>query len=338
MSSSSQSEKSAIISAQTRLKLDSGFRRNDETDHLRLLFLNGILQVEQSQLGISPPDILKGDLEAGYTLSFGEQDPIAHPLELVFSTDNRAPQEIPLKFSIDIGSSAQLALLENYASSNAPTTVETDITLHPHANFTHGKIVAGGVHLAMTKLRASTGCTYNNFSLLRGGAPVRNEIDVLLDGEEAQASLNGIMLLRGKDHADTTTRITHHAPRCTSRQVCKTVLDGPSHGVFQGKIVVAKDAQKSDGYQLSRALLLSDRAEMDVRPELEIFADDIKCSHGSTIGDLDENALFYLRSRGLSEEQARSLLIEGFVSETLDEIVIEAWRDIFRREVEEGTI
>jgi Fe-S cluster assembly protein SufD len=142
------------------------------------------------------------------------------------------------------------------------------------------------------------------------------------------------MLLRGREHADTVTRVTHQAPRCTSRQIYKTVLDEKSRGVFQGRITVAEGAQKSDGYQLSRALLLSDQAEMDAKPELEIFADDVKCGHGSAIGDLDENAMFYLRSRGIGEKQARALLIEGFVAETLDEIRIDEWRDIFSAEIE----
>jgi len=143
------------------------------------------------------------------------------------------------------------------------------------------------------------------------------------------------MLLCGDDHIDTTTKVVHRAPQGTSRQVYKTVLDDKAHGVFQGKIAVEKGAQKTDGYQLSRALLLSDQAEMDAKPELEIFADDVKCSHGSAIGDLDENALFYLRSRGLNEDQARALLIEGFVSESLEDIKIDAWRDLFQTELKE---
>ena len=239
-----------------------------------------------------------------------------------------------MKFSIDIGSSGRLSLLENHLASNVPVTIETDVTLHPRAKFVHGKIVNGGAHLATNKVRAAAGCFYSNFSLLRGGSPARNEIDVLLEGKEAQAGLNGIMLLQKQEHADTTTHVTHQAPRCTSRQSYKTVLGGKSRGVFQGKITVAKDAQKSDGYQLSRALLLSDQAEMDAKPELEINADDVKCSHGSAIGDLDENAMFYLRSRGIKEEQARALLIEGFLGEMIDEIPIEEWRDIFRQEIE----
>ncbi len=119
-----------------------------------------------------------------------------------------------------------------------------------------------------------------------------------------------------------------------SREVYKSIVAEQARGVFQGKIIVAEDAQKTDGYQLSRALLLSDQAEMNAKPELEIYADDVKCSHGSTVGDLDSDALFYLRSRGLSETEARGMLIHSFIDEILDEIQVPEWRGFCRAEVE----
>jgi len=311
------------------------FRAQNKNSDTRLVFMNGVFQTKMSRFGSVPSCILMGDLKSGYTLTLGEQTClVAQPVELIFATDKKASSEIAMKFSIDIGASGRLSLLENHLASGVPLTIETDVTLQPRAKFVHGKIVGDGAHLATNKVHAAAGCFYSNFSLLRGGSPARNEIDVSLDGEEAQASLYGIMLLQKQEHADTTTRVTHQAPRCTSRQSYKTVLGGKSRGVFQGKITVAKDAQKSDGYQLSRALLLSDQAEMDAKPELEIYADDVKCSHGSAIGDLDENAMFYLRSRGIKEDEARALLIEGFLGEMLEEIPIEEWRNIFRREIE----
>ena len=307
----------------------------DANDYARLVFLNGIFYPEQSRFGSVPSCILMGDAEIGYKLTLGEHTClVAQPIELVFATDETAPQEIAVKLSIDVGDNGRLTLLENHLASAAITTLETDITLHPRAKFVHGKIVRDNAHLASTKVRVAGGAYYNNFSVMNGGRPARNETDVQLEGEQAQAALNGLMMLRDAQHADTTTHIAHQAPHCASRQIYKTVLDGKSRGVFQGKITVAPGAQKTDGYQLSRALLLSDQAEMDAKPELEIYADDVKCSHGSTIGDLDENAMFYLRARGLNETEARALLIQAFVAETLDEIQIEEWRDIFRREIE----
>ena len=155
-----------------------------------------------------------GDLETGYNLILGEHTClIAQPIELVFATDENAPREIAIKLSIDVGDNGRLTLLENHLASAAIVTMETDITLHAHAKFVHGKIMQGGAHLASTKARVASGAYYNNFSLLRGGLPARNEIDVRLEGEEAQAALNGAMLLRNSEHADTTTRITHAVPQ-----------------------------------------------------------------------------------------------------------------------------
>ena len=164
---------------------------------------------------------------------------------------------------------------------------------------------------------------------------MRDEIEAELKGKLAQCALNGIMLAKGHDHLDTLTRITHAAPHGTSRQMYKSVLAGKAQAAFQGKILVEKDAQKTDGHQLSRALLLSDQAEMDAKPELEIYADDVKCSHGTTVGDLDKDALFYLRARGLNEDEARRLLIEGFIGEMLDGIRVEELRDLCRDETKE---
>jgi Fe-S cluster assembly protein SufD len=302
-------------------------------DHVRIVFVNGVAQ--KTALADIPSFSFSGDLQSGYRLSIGEQAClVALPLELIFISDAQAPQEIPVKMSISIGANASLTLLEKHLPSSGITILDCDINLGEHAKFLHGKIVQNGTHLATTNVHVDAGGYYNNFSLLRGGAPCRNEMTVSLDGEEAQATLNGVMLLRGNDHADTTTRIKHQAANCQSRQVYKTVLTDKAQGVFQGKICVAKDAQKSDGYQLSRALLLSDQAEMNAKPELEILADDVKCSHGSTIGDLDEDALFYLRARGLNETQARALLIDAFIDEMVDEIRVEEWKVIFRRVAE----
>ncbi len=298
----------------------------------RLIFLNGVFQPELSHFGSVPSCILMGDLKSGYKLTLGEQTClVAQPIELLFRTDNQAPKKIALKFSYQIGHNARLSLLENFEDSSSETTVETDIHLHERAKFVHGRILSGHKHKVSHQVRLSSGGYYSNFSLLCGGTQARNDIAVSMDGEQAQVALNGIMLLDDKDQAQTTTRVEHKAPHCASKQVYKTVLNGKAQGSFQGKVVVAPDAQKSDGYQLSRALLLSDQAQMHARPELEIYADDVTCSHGSTIGDLDEEALFYLRSRGLGEQQARSLLVEAFIGELIDGIQVEEWRDIFRQ-------
>ncbi len=168
--------------------------------------------------------------------------------------------------------------------------------------------------------------TYDSFALTLGGKWARMEVHASLSGPKAVAHLNAAQLLGGSQHADFTTVITHAAPHCASRQTVKNVLTGRSRGVFQGKIEVARDAQKTDGYQMNQALLLSPDAEIDSKPELEIFADDVKCSHGATVGELDGEQLFYLRSRGVPQAEARSMLVRAFLAEALDPIAHDAGR------------
>jgi Fe-S cluster assembly protein SufD len=175
-------------------------------------------------------------------------------------------------------------------------------------------------HVGLTAARLGPGASYDSLVLATGGALSRHEIHVALDGELARCRLLGGFLMRGHQHVDNTTEITHAVPRTTSRQVYKGALDDQSRGVFQGRVIVKPDAQKADGHQLCRTLLLSDRAEIDTKPELEIYADDVKCSHGTTSGELDESALFYMRARGLSEAAARRLLTEAFLSELVEAV------------------
>jgi len=181
-------------------------------------------------------------------------------------------------------------------------------------------------HLGSMHVRVGRDATYETFCMSAGGRLSRTEAFVRLEGQGAHCGLNGAYLMKGREHCDNTTVIEHTVPRTTCREVFKGVLDDESKGVFQGKIVVHKDAQKTDGHQLSKALLLSDNAGMDAKPELEIYADDVKCSHGATCGQLDTTALFYLRSRGIPDALARNLLIQSFVAEALEEISDEAVR------------
>jgi Fe-S cluster assembly protein SufD len=178
------------------------------------------------------------------------------------------------------------------------------------------------------------GGVYDSFTLALGGRLSRAEIHARLAGPNAMAHLNAAQLLGGNQHADFTTIVSHDAPNCGSRQTVKTVLTGKSRGVFQGKIEVARAAQKTDGYQMNQALLLSPDAEMDSKPQLEIYADDVKCSHGATVGELDAEQLFYLRSRGVPAEQARMMLVRAFLAEALDPITHEAARHAMEAAVE----
>ncbi|MFC3126721.1 Fe-S cluster assembly protein SufD [Pseudoroseomonas globiformis] len=197
------------------------------------------------------------------------------------------------------------------------------------AHVTHARIQQegrAGIHLSTVFAEVAEKGTYDSFLLHAGAKLARAEAHVKLAGAFSAAHLNGAQLVGDGQHADCTTFLDHAAPDCPSRQTVKTVLAGRSRGVFQGKIHVHQIAQRTDGYQMNQALLLSEQAEMDAKPQLEIYADDVKCSHGATIGALDENQLFYLRSRGIPEATARSMLIEAFLQEAVESVADEAAR------------
>jgi Fe-S cluster assembly protein SufD len=203
------------------------------------------------------------------------------------------------------------------------------ITVGEDAKLTHLRLQdesAAAFHLSTLYAEVAARGTYDSFSLNLGGRLVRTEVHARLAGERATAHLNAAQLLGGRQHADFTTVVRHDAPATLSRQTVKNVLTGRSRGVFQGKIEVARIAQKTDGYQMNQALLLSPDAEIDSKPQLEIYADDVKCSHGATVGELDAEQLFYLRTRGVPEPEARTMLVRAFLSEALDPIWHEAGR------------
>ncbi|HYZ31446.1 MAG TPA: Fe-S cluster assembly protein SufD [Crenalkalicoccus sp.] len=211
-----------------------------------------------------------------------------------------------------------------------------EIALAPGARLVHARLQqegAEGFQLSTVQAEVAAGATYDNFTLNAGARLVRNEIHVVLTGPQAACHMNGAQLLAGRQHADTTTFLEHAAPGCVSRQTYKTVLAGRSRGVFQGRILVRQAAQKTDGYQMNQALLLSPEAEMDSKPQLEIYADDVKCSHGATVGELDKDQLFYLRARGIPEAEARSMLVEAFLTEAVEGVTDEVARGALQQAV-----
>jgi Fe-S cluster assembly protein SufD len=170
----------------------------------------------------------------------------------------------------------------------------------------------------------------SSHSVLLGGGLVRNNIHPVLAGEGGECLINGLFIGNGHQHMDNYMLVEHASPHCGSRQFYNGILDGHSHGVFHGRIIVHKDAQKTDAKQTNRNLLLSDDAQIDTKPQLEIYADDVKCTHGATIGQVEENALFYMRSRGIEETEARSLLLLAFANECLDRMKSAPVRDYLR--------
>ncbi len=242
--------------------------------------------------------------------------------DILFTGEAGALHSLRLKIILEEG--AQLTVLERHDGSGAYwKNMVTEIEVGAHARLNHIRLVEDsgeGVNTNMVHITQGADSLYNGFTLNIGGKLTRHEIHAEIQGQNAELHLNGLNLLAGQQHGDTTILIEHQAPHSQSNQFYRSLLDDNARGVFQGKVHVHQIAQKTDAYQLSNAILLSQGAEMDTKPELEIYADDVKCSHGATTGQLDEEPLFYLRSRGLSEKAARQLLIEAFVDDVVEKI------------------
>nr|WP_321983047.1 Fe-S cluster assembly protein SufD [uncultured Lichenicoccus sp.] len=233
---------------------------------------------------------------------------------------------------------ARLSLLEIARGSglyvNNPVL---EIEVKAGAHLTHVRLqdeAREALHLSTVRAMVAERGSYDSFSLALGARLARHEVHATMSGRGGEVQVNGAQLLDGQQHADLTSVIAHKAPACNSRQTVKNVLSGRSRGVFQGKIVVDRIAQKTDGYQMNQALLLSDEAEIDTKPELEIYADDVKCSHGATAGALNEDQLFYLRSRGVAVAEARAILVRAFLADALALIDDEVSRAVLERAVD----
>jgi Fe-S cluster assembly protein SufD len=241
---------------------------------------------------------------------------------LSLAPDGHRPIDFHPRHSIRLGEGAKLTVLEIARGEGAYLhNAVTEISVAPGAVLSHVRLQEEGAeafHVNTTFAEIAERATYDAFVLTLGARLARTEVHARLAGPNGAVHLNGAQLLSGSQHGDITTVVQHHAPNCASRQTVKNVLAGRSRGVFQGKIEVARIAQKTDGYQMNQALLLSPTAEIDCKPELEIYADDVKCSHGATVGELDADQLFYMRSRGVPEAEARAILVRAFLSEALD--------------------
>jgi len=206
----------------------------------------------------------------------------------------------------------------------------TDVEIGPNASVDHCRLQLENdeaLHVSTTRVRQGRDSHYTSHTVTLGGKLVRNDIDASLDAENINCTLNGLFLTRGTRHVDNHTLLEHRKPHCESHELYKGILDDHSTGVFSGKIHVFEDAQKTDAKQSSANLLLSEHAVVDAKPQLEIYADDVKCTHGATIGQLDPDALFYLRSRGLPAAAARNMLIGAFAADITRRIRVPAARE-----------
>ena len=244
------------------------------------------------------------------------------------------------RFSLLLEEGSKLSLLEiAHGDGLYVNNPVLEVEVRDRAHLTHVLLqdeAAVALHFSTVYAEVGAGASYDSFSLALGARLARHEVHARLGGRGGEVQVNGAQLLGASQHADLTSVIAHDAPSCNSRQTVKNVLSGKARGVFQGKIVVARIAQKTDGYQMNQALLLSDTAEIDSKPELEIYADDVKCSHGATAGALDEGQLFYLRSRGIPAHEARAILVRAFLADALALIDDEASRGLLERAVDQS--
>jgi Fe-S cluster assembly protein SufD len=333
-------------------------------DAMRLVFVNGKFAADLSQLDGIPAKVAVGSLADapedvarslgrvadfhdqvftalntgfagdGAYVMVGDRQTVERPIEFIYLTQP-AGQTIATypRALVVIGTGARATIVERYlAAAESPyfTNAVTEILVRDDAVLDHIKLQQEGraaIHVANAQIVLGARSRLSTHTLTFGGRLSRNEVRVRFDGEHAEATVNGLYLASGRQHVDHQTILDHAMPHCASHELYKGILDDHAHGVFNGKIFVRKDAQKTDAKQTNKVLLLSDDATIDTKPQLEIFADDVKCTHGATVGQLDSEQLFYLRSRGIGEDAARALLTFAFANDVVGRLPIEALRE-----------
>ena len=267
---------------------------------------------------------------------------IEHPLHILFVTtagESATPVMSQARTLIVAGDRSQSRIVETYAGPQGAayfTNAVTEVFAGESAVIDHYKVQEesfGAFHVASMDVHAARSANFSSHSFSLGGRLVRNDAAVVLDGDGAECTLNGLYLADGERLVDNHTAIDHAKPHCPSHEIYKGILGGKARAVFNGKIIVRQDAQKTDAKQTNRALLLSDDASINTKPQLEIFADDVKCTHGAAIGQLDEDAIFYLRARGLTYFEARDMLIHAFAGDILDRVKVEPLRVALEEEL-----
>ncbi len=271
-------------------------------------------------------------MSGGVALRVKRGATVAKPIHIAHVFSGTAGAAMYPRVVVIVEPGAQVTLIESFTGPEGidyQVNSALELAIGDNARVDHIKIGCdGGAALRVSTQGVTVGgkANYKDFAFTIGGAVVRNQTFVRFGGAGSEGAIDGASLLKGRQHVDNTLVINHAAGGCVSRERFKSVLDGESHGIFQGKIIVEPHAQKTDGKMMTRALLLSDEAEADNKPELEIFADDVVCGHGATTSAPDAGLKFYLMSRGIPDKEAEALLIEAFVDETIEEIAHEGVR------------
>jgi Fe-S cluster assembly protein SufD len=271
----------------------------------------------------------------GIVIEVADGAVLRQPLHIVHIASGAAPAAMFTRSLIRVGKNAGATLVESYIGADGAKAYQVHdsliVSIGDGARLDHVRLVedsreAFNISSAVVTLGANA--HFNTFGMNTGSLVSRYQAVIAVAGEGSRVETNGVNLLNGRQHADSTLFLDHAVPNCSSREIFRAVVDDRGHSVFQGRIIVRPDAQKTDAKMMTRALLLSDEAEADNKPELEIFADDVTCGHGATTGALDDSLLFYLRARGLSEKEAQALLIQAFVGEAIEQIASDALREL----------
>jgi Fe-S cluster assembly protein SufD len=272
-------------------------------------------------------------LQSGVFVLIPKNTKLDAPLQITFAANASAPKTANFPRVLIVSEeNSSATIVENYVSiSDEPyfTNAVVEIVLHEGARLEHYRVQRenkNAVHLATTATDLGRGSSYNTTSITLGGQLSRHDISVVMDHEGAECWVDGLYIVGANQHADTHSVIDHKQPCCTSHQLYKGILDGNGRAVFNGKVFVRPGAQKTDAMQTNKNLLLSNDARVDTKPQLEIFADDVKCAHGAAIGQIDQEELFYLETRGLNPALARNLLTYGFAEEVIGKIKIDSLR------------
>jgi Fe-S cluster assembly protein SufD len=337
-----------------------------ELEARRIVFVDGVFVAELSDLADLEPGLTIGSMAAalaagepfiathlgkvapnddvavalntafmgdGAVIRIAAHATLARPIHLVFGNSGLRPAAIFTRSLIVVERGARAMVVESHegaADSRDQINAALELVVGDEAHVDHVKLTgagAGALHVWSMMARVGARARFNEFLFTTGAAVVRNQMFVRFEGEDTVAGIRGATLLKGLQHADVTLFADHVAPACTSREMFKSVLDDSGRSVFQGKIIVRRGAQKTDARMATHALLLTDNAEADNKPELEIYADDVQCGHGATSGALDQDLLFYLKARGIPEKEAETLLIQAFVGEAVDGIEHAGLRD-----------
>jgi Fe-S cluster assembly protein SufD len=272
-------------------------------------------------------------VEDGAVVSVPNNIVLPGPVWIVYYSTASSPTVSHPRTLVVAGANSQATIIETYAGAAGDqyfTNAVTEIAAGENAHLQHYRVQResrAAYHVAATRVQLARNAVFAQQNFMFGGAIARSDVSAKLDDEGIECTLNGLYLGDGERLVDNHTAIDHAQPHCASHEIYKGMLDGRARGVFNGKIFVRQDAQKTDAKQTNQVLLLSDDATINTKPQLEIFADDVKCTHGATVGQIDAEALFYLRARGIGEAEARALLVHAFASDIIDRVTIEPLRE-----------